>query len=56
MRFKTLERIKDFLLNNKNTEAKNNSKQKNVKYVRNKFGFFSLESKENKKKPNNLNK
>ena len=56
MRFKILENVKDFFLNNKNTEAKNNSKQKNVKYVRNKFGFFSLELKENKEKTTNLNK
>jgi hypothetical protein len=56
MRFKILENIKDFLLNNKSKQGKTNSKQKNVKYVRNKFGFFSLESKKNKRKTDDLTK
>ena len=54
MELKILQTIKNFISNNKNTQAKNNSKQKNVKYVRNKYGFFSAENKENQSNKNNL--
>jgi hypothetical protein len=46
MRIKILENIKKFIKNKKKTQEQNNSKQNNLQYVRNKYGFFSLENKE----------
>tara|TARA_B100000085_G_C18506489_1_gene497748 strand:+ start:60 stop:230 length:171 start_codon:yes stop_codon:yes gene_type:complete len=56
MELKILQTIKNFIQNKTNTQDQNNSKQKNIKYVRNKYGFFSPENKENKTKIKNLNK
>jgi hypothetical protein len=44
MRIKVLAIIKNYLLNKKIKDKQNNSKEKNLKYVRNKYGFFSLEN------------
>jgi len=46
MRIKILENIKKFIKNKKKTQEQNNLKQNNLQYVRNKYGFFSLENKE----------
>tara|TARA_A100001035_G_C27784326_1_gene503499 strand:+ start:324 stop:467 length:144 start_codon:yes stop_codon:yes gene_type:complete len=46
MRIKVLAIIKNYLSNKKIKIKQNNSKQKNLKYSRNKYGFFSLENKE----------
>jgi hypothetical protein len=54
MKIKILEIIKNFISNNKFTHNQNNSKQKKLEYVRNKYGFFSAENKENQSNKNNL--
>jgi hypothetical protein len=46
MRLKIFAIIKNFILNKKEKQIQNNSKQNNLKYVRNKYGFFSLQNKE----------
>lgn len=56
MKLKILENIKKFIKNKSITQEQNNSKQNNLQYVRNKYGFFSPENKENKQKINNFNK
>ena len=46
MRIKVLAIIKNYLSNKKIKTKQNNSKEKHLKYSRNKYGFFSLENKE----------
>lgn len=46
MQLKIIENIKKFIKNKSITQKPNNSKEKNIKYVRNKYGFFSAENKE----------
>lgn len=46
MKIKILENIKKFIKNKNKTQEQNNLKQNNLQYVRNKYGFFSLENKE----------
>lgn len=47
MKIKVLAIIKNFILNKKKKPKQNNSKQNNLQYVRNKYGFFSVKNKEN---------
>ena len=46
MQLKIIENIKKFIINKVKTQEQNNSKENNLKYVRNKYGFFSAENKE----------
>jgi len=46
MKIKIIENILKFIKHKKNTNKKNNLKQNNLKYVRNDYGFFSLENKQ----------
>jgi hypothetical protein len=51
---KLLKIIINFLKGNSDTQAKTNYKQKNYKYIRNKWGFISKEIDTNKEySPNN---
>jgi hypothetical protein len=53
MQLKIIENIKKFIINKVKTQGQNNSKQNNLQYKRNKYGFFSLENKEKQNKINN---
>jgi len=53
MQLKIIENIKKFIINKIKTQGQNNSKQNILQYKRNKYGFFSLENKENQNKINN---
>ena len=46
MKIKELPIIKKILSNKLFTKNPNNSKQNNIQYVRNKYGFFSAKNKE----------
>ena len=46
MQLKIIENIKKFIINKVKAQEQNNSKEKNIKYVRNKYGFFSAKNKE----------
>jgi|TARA_A100001011_G_C14206999_1_gene798237 hypothetical protein len=47
MKIKVLAIIKNFISNKKKKLKQNNSKQNNLQYERNKYGFFSVKNKEN---------
>ena len=46
MQLKIIENIKKFIINKVKTQEQNNSKENNLKYVRNKYGFFSVKNKD----------
>ena len=46
MELKIIENIKKFIKNKANAQKENNSKEKKLHYVRNKYGFFSLRNKD----------
>jgi len=45
-KIKIIEKIKNLIYKRNKSNKKNNSKQNHLKYIRNKYGFFSLENKE----------